>query len=93
MVGYSSKMHGAGCGIELSPLPLAKSRDNRRKLRTLKPGESDRGRKGALKTYFHVGEELAWRFQLIKQDAKAIIVVMTFLTRANGVSFPAVSDT
>jgi hypothetical protein len=36
----------------------------------LKPSELD-GKKGALKSYFHVGEELAWGFWLIKQDAKA----------------------
>jgi hypothetical protein len=56
---------------------------------SLKPDESD-SRKGALKSYFHVGDELA---RVIKQDAKAQIGVMTFLTRANGVSFPALPGT
>ena len=82
----------ASHGFELSPLPLAKSRDNRWKLRTLRPSESD-GRTGGSKSYFHVSEELGWGFQLIRQDVKARIVVKTLLTRANVFSFPAVPST
>lgn len=71
MVRCSSKTHGAACGFELSPLPLAESWGHRRKLGILKPSKSDGSRKGALKSYFkfHVGEELVRGFQLIKQDA------------------------
>ena len=83
-VGRSSKKHWASYGSELSPLPLAKSRDDRWKL-ILKTGESG-DRKGALKSYFHVGEELTWRFQF-KQNAKAQIA-RTLLTRAYGVNLP-----